>query len=43
MRYAVSEVINRRMRELDLKYPKVGPEKKKDLLAARLILMGGKE
>jgi hypothetical protein len=43
MRLAVSEIINYRMKQLYLHYPKVDQSRRKELLEAREILLAEKE
>jgi PPK2 family polyphosphate:nucleotide phosphotransferase len=43
MRLAVSEIINYRMKQLDLHYPKVDQSRRKELVEAREILLAEKE
>jgi PPK2 family polyphosphate:nucleotide phosphotransferase len=42
MRLAVSEIINHRMKQLALHYPKIDESRRKELLEARAILLGEK-
>jgi PPK2 family polyphosphate:nucleotide phosphotransferase len=43
MRVAVAEIINYRMKQLDLHYPKVKPSRRKELLEARELLLAEKD
>jgi PPK2 family polyphosphate:nucleotide phosphotransferase len=43
MRLAVCEIINYRMKQLDLHFPKVDQSRRKDLLEARALLLAEKE